>query len=63
MLQALEPHVQANKGMALSPRLQGMLERNRQALVSPAKLEQRLSKVQGVGKAETSLTKEEKKTK
>jgi hypothetical protein len=49
MLQALEPRVNLDRGPALSPRLQMMLEKNRLALALPSqgRLQSRLVKVQG----------------
>jgi len=50
MLQALEPRVNLDKGPALSPRLQALLEKRRLSLVATSaahgKLENRLSKIQ-----------------
>jgi hypothetical protein len=57
MLQALEPRVRLEKGPALSPRLQAMLDKKRLTLVTSAaqgRLERTLSKVQEARKAETS---------
>jgi hypothetical protein len=61
MLQALEPRVRLEKGPALSPRLQTMLEKKRLALLtSPAqdRLEKTLSKAQDARKAEKSPSKD-----
>jgi transposase-like protein len=50
MLQALEPRVNLEKGPALSPRLQRMLDRKHQVLVKPgpsgSRLEDKLVKIQ-----------------
>lgn len=57
MLQALEPRVRLEKGPALSPRLQTMLEKKRIQLLSSAvrgKLEPTLVKAQEARKAEAS---------
>jgi hypothetical protein len=66
MLQALEPRVNLDKGPALSPRLQSMLEKQRLSLLATAthgKLENRLSKIQeSLRKPETVNPKDEKKT-
>jgi hypothetical protein len=65
MLQALEPRVRLDRGPALSPRLQAMLEKNRLALLTGAaqgKLEKTLSKAQEARKAETAVSKGDKKT-
>lgn len=65
MLQALEPRVHLDKGPALSPRLQAMLEKRRLSLLSntaQGKLENRLSKAQETRKSETTAIKDEKKT-
>jgi len=56
MLQALEPRVSLDKGAALSPRLQAMLEKRRLMLLTSAaqgRLEKTLSKAQEARKAET----------
>jgi transposase-like protein len=53
MLQALEPRVRLDKGPALSPRLQAMLEKKRQTLPARSRLEKTLSRVQEARKAET----------
>jgi hypothetical protein len=61
MLQALEPRVSLDKGPALSPRLQAMLEKKRLSLLTgPAqgRLEKTLSKAQDARKAEKSLSKD-----
>jgi len=65
MLQALEPRVSLDRGPALSPRLQTMLERRRLSLLSntaQGKLEKVLAKAQEARKAETTVPKDEKKT-
>jgi hypothetical protein len=57
MLQALEPRVSLEKGPALSPRLQAMLEKRRLKLLTStvqSRLEKTLSKVQEARKVETS---------
>jgi hypothetical protein len=57
MLQALEPRVRLEKGPALSPRLQAMLEKRRLSLLTVPpqdRLEKMLSKAQDARKAETS---------
>ncbi len=57
MLQALEPRVRLEKGPALSPRLQAMLEKRRLTLLSSVaqgRLEKTLSKAQEARKAEAS---------
>jgi hypothetical protein len=56
MLQALEPRVSLEKGPALSPRLQAMLEKKRLTLHSStaqSRLEKTLSKAQEARKPET----------
>jgi len=56
MLQALEPRVSLDRGPALSPRLQAMLEKKRLALLTNAaqgRLEKTLMKAQEARKAET----------
>ena len=53
MLQALEPRVRLDKGPALSPRLQAMLEKKRMALPVQSRLEKTLSKAQEAKKPET----------
>lgn len=62
MLQALEPRVNLDKGTALSPRLQAMLERKRLSLMPVAqnKLENRLSKAQETRKTESVPVKDDK---
>jgi hypothetical protein len=66
MLQALEPRVNLDRGPALSPRLQTMLEKRRLSLLATAthgKLENRLSRIQeSLRKPETVNPKDEKKT-
>src|SRR3990172_2176390 len=55
MLQALEPRVSLEKGAALSPRLQAMLEKKRLTLLTSTaqgRLEKTLSKAQEARKAE-----------
>jgi hypothetical protein len=57
MLQALEPRVRLDKGPALSPRLQKMLEKKRLTLLTSTaqgKLEKMLSKAQEARKTEAS---------
>lgn len=46
MLQALEPRVSLDKGPALSPRLQTMLEKKRLSLVTNSRLEKTLARAQ-----------------
>lgn len=56
MLQALEPRVSLDKGPALSPRLQTLLEKKRLTLLTSTaqgRLEKTLSKAQEARKAET----------
>jgi len=56
MLQALQPRVNLEKGPALSPRLQAMLEKKRLSLMSATaqgRLQKTLSKAQEARKAET----------
>jgi hypothetical protein len=54
MLQALEPRVSLDRGPALSPRLQAMMEKKRLTLLtSTVRLEKSLSKAQGARKPET----------
>jgi hypothetical protein len=63
MLQALEPRVSMDKGPALSPRLQAMLEKKRLTVLRntvQGRLEKTLSKAQEARKAETSASKDEK---
>jgi hypothetical protein len=65
MLQALEPRVKLDKGPALSPRLQALLEKKRLNIMTTAaqgKLENRLSKAQESRKQETAVPKDEKKS-
>ena len=62
MLQALEPRVRLEKGPALSPRLQTMLEKKRLTLLTSTvqgRLEKTLSKAQEARKAETPSSKPE----
>ncbi len=57
MLQALEPRVRLEKGPALSPRLQAMLEKKRLSLpliLAQGRLERTLSKAQEARKSEAS---------
>lgn len=64
MLQALEPRVKLDKGPALSPRLQALLEKKRLGIMTTAaqgKLESRLSKAQENRKQETAAPKDDKK--
>lgn len=61
MLQALEPRVRLEKGPALSPRLQAMLEKRRLTFLTSTaqdRLEKTLSKAQGARKAETPPSKD-----
>jgi hypothetical protein len=63
MLQALEPRMRLEKGPALSPRLQSMLEKKRIQLLSSAvrgKLEQTLVKAQEQRKGALSPSKDAK---
>lgn len=65
MLQALEPRVSLDKGPALSPRLQAMLEKKRLTLLTSAaqgRLEKTLLRVQESRKAETPPSKDQKVT-
>jgi hypothetical protein len=65
ILQALEPKVRLDKGPALSPRLQAMLAKNRLALLTntaQGRLEKTLSKAQEARKAETAVSKDDKRT-
>jgi hypothetical protein len=62
MLQALEPRVRLEKGPALAPRLQAMLDKKRLALSTSTvlgRLEKTLSKAQEARKAETPPSKPE----
>lgn len=64
MLQALEPRVKLDKGPALSPRLQALLEKKRLNIMTTAaqgKLESRLSKAQETRKSEPATPKDDKK--
>ena len=64
MLQALEPRVKLDKGPALSPRLQALLEKKRLGIMTTAaqgKLESRLSKIQETRKPESVAPKNDKK--
>jgi hypothetical protein len=63
MLQALEPRVRLDKGPALSPRLQAMLEKKRLMLMTATaqgRLERTLSRAQETRKVEPPLSKEQK---
>ncbi|MFI5324307.1 MAG: hypothetical protein ACHQ6U_12450 [Thermodesulfobacteriota bacterium] len=63
MLQALEPRVSLDKGPALSPRLQAMLEKKRLTLMTSAaqgRLEKTLLKAQEARKTETAPIKDQK---
>jgi hypothetical protein len=63
MLQALEPRVNLDKGPALSPRLQALLEKKRLRLLTntvQGRLEKTLSKAQEARKAETAQSKDMK---
>ena len=65
MLQALEPRVNLEKGPALSPRLQTLLEKRRMNLMTSAaqrRLEKTLLKAQETNKTMTSVPKELKPT-
>jgi transposase-like protein len=53
MLQALEPRVSLDKGPALSPRLQALLEKKRLRLPAQSRLEKTLSRAQEARKPET----------
>src|SRR6266542_3877312 len=62
MLQTLEPRVSLDRGPALSPRLQAMLEKKRLTLMTSTvqgRLEKTLSKAQEARKAETPQSKPE----
>ena len=52
MLQALEPRVSLDKGPALSPRLQALLEKKRLRLPTQSRLEKTLSRAQEARKPE-----------
>jgi transposase-like protein len=54
MLQALEPRVILDKGPALSPRLQAMLEKKRLTVPVQSRLEKTLSRAQEARKPETA---------
>ena len=54
MLQALEPRVKLDKGPALSPRLQTLLEKKRLTLPAQNRLEKKLAKAQEARKPETA---------
>jgi hypothetical protein len=60
MLQALEPRVSLDKGPALSPRLQTMLEKKRLSLLGSSRLEKTLVKAQEARKAALSPSKDQK---
>ena len=60
MLQALEPRVRLEKGPALSPRLQAMLEKKRLTNTAQSRLEKKLAKAQEAGKAQTPELPDEK---
>ena len=63
MLQALEPRVSLEKGSALSPRFQAMLEKKRLTLLRSTvqgRLEKTLSKAQEARKEEASPSKDVK---
>jgi hypothetical protein len=63
MLQALEPRVRLEKGPALSPRLQAMLEKRRLSVLTSTvqgRLQKTLLKAQEAGKPEKSLSKDVK---
>ncbi|MDA8171364.1 MAG: hypothetical protein M0Z48_05970 [Nitrospiraceae bacterium] len=63
MLQALEPRVNLDKGPALSPRLQAMLEKKRLAILAgtaQGRLEKKLAKAQETRKPGTPPANEEK---
>jgi hypothetical protein len=60
MLQALEPRVKLDKGPALSPRLQTMLEKKRLSLLGSSRLEKTLVKAQEARKAALSPSKDQK---
>lgn len=63
MLQALEPRVSLDKGPALSPRLQALLEKKRLTLLTSTvqgRLEKTLSKAQEARKAEPPPSKDQK---
>jgi hypothetical protein len=59
MLQALEPRVRLDKGPALSPRLQALLDKKRLALSAQGRLEKKLSRAQETDKAETAPSKDQ----
>jgi len=60
MLQALEPGVRLNKGPALSPRLQALLEKKRLPMnTAQTRLEKKLAKAQETRTAETPLPKDQ----
>jgi hypothetical protein len=54
MLQALEPRVRLDKGPALSPRLQALLDKKRLTTNMQTRLEKKLSRAQETDKAETA---------
>ena len=59
MLQALEPRVRLEKGQALSPRLQALLEKKRLTPATQGRLERKLSKAQEPDKTVTVPSKEQ----
>lgn len=60
MLQALEPRVRLEKGPALSPRLQALLDKKRLPMnTAQMRLDKTLSKAQETRKAETPLSKDQ----
>lgn len=54
MLQALEPRVRLDKGPALSPRLQALLDKKRLTTNMQTRLEKKLSRAQETDKVETA---------
>jgi hypothetical protein len=54
MLQALEPRVRLDKGPALSPRLQALLDKKRLTTNMQTRLEKKLSRAQEIDKAEAA---------
>jgi hypothetical protein len=61
MLQALEPRVRLDKGPALSPRLQALLDKKRLPMNAiQTRLEKTLARAQEVTKAEAPKGKDEK---
>ncbi len=64
MLQALEPRVRLDKGPALSPRLQTLLDKKRLLMdTAQTRLEKKLAKAQEARKAETPLPKDQSEVK